>query len=312
MCQLLEHRDTEKAFWEAFCPGSQRTLHADPDSGFSVEWHDFKATTPVNWGGSLQTDTLKVCFNHEGSAQLSQPFGTLAFERTSIAYFRVHKGNDATRLMGQRHRFLTVTLSLSFARAHLAAQRQALSPGLADLVFHDKQPSQTDTPISVTARPMRQVEQELAKALLKPTVETPALPIYYRGKVLELLSVLFFSPEGKGSEFFCFKQKRVASARIQKACAHIAANLEHPPTLEQLGRQIGCSSYYLSRLFSETMGMTISRYIRQLRVEHAAQLLASGRFNVSEAAIEVGYQSLSHFSKAFKEVKGCHPSDFNG
>ena len=312
MCQLLNHRDVEKAFWDAISPGSCRPLHEDPESGFSVEWHDFKATEPIDWGRSLQPDTLKICFNHEGSAQLSQPFGSLAFQRASIAYFRVHRKNEATRLATQRHRFLTVTLSLSFARAHLAAQRASLSPGLSDLIFEDKQPPQSAAPISLTARPMRQAEQELSKALLKPTVESPALPIFYRGKVLELLSVLFFSPEGKDSEFFCFKQKRVASYRIQRACAHIAANLEHPLTLEQLGRQIGCSSYYLSRLFSETMGMTISRYVRQLRVELAAELLASGRFNVSEAAIEVGYQSLSHFSKAFKEVKGCHPSDFNG
>lgn len=312
MCKLLDHRDVVRAFWESIGPRSWRPLYEDPERGFSVEWHDFKATTSIDWGLTLQPDTLKICFNQEGSAQLSQPFGRLAFHRSSIAYFRVHRKNEATRLVAQRHRFLTVTLTLSFARTHLAAQRASLSPGLSDLIFHEEPPSESRTPISLTARPMRQAEQELSKALLNPTVEVPALPIYYHAKVLELLSVLFFSPKGKDSEFFCFKQKRVASDRIQRACAHIAANLEKPLTLEQLGRQIGCSSYYLSRLFSETMGMTISRYVRQLRVEQAAELLASGRFNVSEAAIEVGYQSLSHFSKAFKEVKGCHPSDFNG
>ena len=38
-----------------------------------------------------------------------------------------------------------------------------------------------------------------------------------------------------------------------------------------------------------------------------AELLRSGRFNVSEAAVEVGYSSLSHFSKAFCETIGCCP-----
>ncbi len=311
MCILLNHQDVERALWARIAPGCWRPLHEDLERGFSVEWHDLKASESVNWGQSLQPDTLKICFNFEGSAQLSQSFGRLAIERTSLAYFRVYKNHKATRLAAQRHKFLTVTLSLSFARTHLEDQRAALSPGLADLIFRDEQPPQVHAPVALSARPMRQVEQDLAKALLKPSVESPALPIYYRAKVLEVLSVLFFSLQDQESEFFCFKQKRVASDRVQKACAHIAANLEHPLTLEQLGRQIGCSSYYLSRLFSETMGMTISRYARQLRIEQAAKLLASGRFNVSEAAIEVGYQSLSHFSKAFKEVKGCNPSDFN-
>ena len=312
MCALLNHRDVERAFWVSIGATSWRSLHEDPNGDFSVEWHDFKASPPVAWSRSLLPDTMKICFNFEGSAQLSQPFGRLAIERASIAYFRVDNGNDAIRLANQNHQFLTVTLSLPFARNHLEAQRAALSPGLADLIFSDERSALANTSVSLSARPMRQVEQDLAKALRKPSVVSPALPIYYRGKVLELLSVLFFSPKGQDSEFFCFKQKRVASDRIQKACAHIAANLENPLTLEQLGRQIGCSSYYLSRLFSETMGMTISRYGRLLRVERAAELLASGRFNVSEAAIEVGYQSLSHFSKAFKEVKGCHPSDYQG
>ena len=56
--------------------------------------------------------------------------------------------------------------------------------------------------------------------------------------------------------------------------------------------------------------MTISQYVRKLRIETAAELIVSGQCNVSEAAVEVGYQSLSHFSKAFQQVKGCLPSKY--
>ncbi len=47
------------------------------------------------------------------------------------------------------------------------------------------------------------------------------------------------------------------------------------------------------------MGMTIPQYVREVRIEKAAELLLRGRHNVTEAAMEVGYSSLSHFSKAF-------------
>jgi AraC-like DNA-binding protein len=42
-------------------------------------------------------------------------------------------------------------------------------------------------------------------------------------------------------------------------------------------------------------------------MERAAELLRMGHHNVTEAATEVGYSSLSHFSKAFCETIGCCP-----
>jgi AraC-like DNA-binding protein len=90
----------------------------------------------------------------------------------------------------------------------------------------------------------------------------------------------------------------------------LARGIESPPSLSQLGREVGCSPFYLSRLFSEHTGMTISRYLRNLRLERAAELLRRGRVNVTEAAMAVGYSSLSHFSKAFAEMFGVCPSVF--
>jgi AraC-like DNA-binding protein len=64
----------------------------------------------------------------------------------------------------------------------------------------------------------------------------------------------------------------------------------------------------LSRTFSQELGMTIPQYLRQLRMERAAELLRSGKFNVTEAALEVGYNSMSHFSQAFCQTMGCCPN----
>jgi AraC-like DNA-binding protein len=60
-------------------------------------------------------------------------------------------------------------------------------------------------------------------------------------------------------------------------------------------------------MFSNQTGHTITQQLRQLRMEKAAELLRSGEFNVTEAAMEVGYSSLSHFSAAFHETFGCCP-----
>jgi AraC-like DNA-binding protein len=56
------------------------------------------------------------------------------------------------------------------------------------------------------------------------------------------------------------------------------------------------------------MGITIPQYLRKLRMERAAALLKTGKFNVTEVALEVGYSSLSHFSQAFCQTMGCCPA----
>ncbi|MEO8206451.1 MAG: AraC family transcriptional regulator, partial [Chthoniobacterales bacterium] len=100
---------------------------------------------------------------------------------------------------------------------------------------------------------------------------------------------------------------RVADDRVGKVKARLEADMENPPVLAELGKHIGCSPFYLCRIFSQYTGTTISKYLRHIRMEKAAVLLKSGKHNVTETAMIVGYSSLSHFSKAFSETFGTCP-----
>jgi AraC-like DNA-binding protein len=77
--------------------------------------------------------------------------------------------------------------------------------------------------------------------------------------------------------------------------------------VEPIGRRVGCGHFYLCRIFTQEMGQTITAFLRDLRMEKAAALLREGRLNFTEAALEVGYSSLSHFSATFRETFGCCP-----
>ncbi len=58
-------------------------------------------------------------------------------------------------------------------------------------------------------------------------------------------------------------------------------------------------------MFRQETGVTISSFLRRARMDRAAELLRAGDANVTEAAMTVGYSSLSHFSKVFAETFGC-------
>ena len=89
--------------------------------------------------------------------------------------------------------------------------------------------------------------------------------------------------------------------------ALLRENLAETPTLEQIGRRVGCSPFYLSRIFSRETGRSIFQYLRALRLERAAELLRAQELNVTQVALAVGYASPSHFSTAFHETYGCCP-----
>jgi AraC-like DNA-binding protein len=144
----------------------------------------------------------------------------------------------------------------------------------------------------------------------RPAVSGPARAFWFESQFKALLALLSFNPAPEQGEFFCSRQKRLARVRVARAKSKLEARIDESFDLHRLAAEVGCSASYLSRTFSATTGMTLSQYLRKRRIEKAAEMLVTGRYNVSEVAVEVGYHSLSHFSKAFQQEKGCLPSKY--
>ena len=67
---------------------------------------------------------------------------------------------------------------------------------------------------------------------------------------------------------------------------------------------------YLSNLFSEVEGQTIEHYFIQLKIEKAKELLVYDEITVGEIAFRLGYSSVAHLSRQFKQVTGFTPPHF--
>ena len=290
----------ESSAWAQVKEGWRQLYGSFAHQGVSVENHEFSTKAPVDWGRSFHRDSVEMCLNLRGT-------GTVKDSRTEARYqphtigFYCNADSDlvAQRAGGEAHSFITIELSRPYVQTQVLTMEDALHPALQRWLG-----GKSGSAAAVGA--MSPGQEVTFQALRQPPVPMAAHKLWYQAKTLELLSQVLFQPT-PAPEFFCQRQKRVARERVERTTAILRSHLADPPDIEALGAQVGCSPFYLSRLFSKEMRMTIPQYLRQLRMERAAELLLEGRHNVTEAAMEVGYSSLSHFSKAFCTTIGCCP-----
>ena len=107
------------------------------------------------------------------------------------------------------------------------------------------------------------------------------------------------------------KYSQIDEQFLKKAMDVIEKHISEPEfSLDEFGRETGMSRTQLHRKVRALTDHSPHNFIRFIRLKHAAELLIKGAGNVTEIAYDVGFSSLSHFAKAFKEQFGKTPSDY--
>ncbi len=86
------------------------------------------------------------------------------------------------------------------------------------------------------------------------------------------------------------------------------SNLENPPSLNDLSKQIGLNTTKLKKEFKEVFGLPVFKYLQNERLSISHKLISEKKTTVQEAAWQVGYDSLGSFSNAFSKKFGYRPS----
>ena len=97
---------------------------------------------------------------------------------------------------------------------------------------------------------------------------------------------------------------------IREIHDHLTEHMEQRVTIEELARQYLINPTTLKTVFKEVYGSSLAAHMKEHRMEKAAALLRETDMSVAEIAGQVGYESQSKFTAAFKEQFGQLPKEY--
>ena len=105
--------------------------------------------------------------------------------------------------------------------------------------------------------------------------------------------------------------KSADEALIAKIMKIINENLADPNlNVETLASEVGLSRVHLHRKLKELTNLSTRDFIKNIRMQQAAELLKEKKLTISEVAYATGYSNLSHFSSTFKDTYGVTPKEY--
>lgn len=104
------------------------------------------------------------------------------------------------------------------------------------------------------------------------------------------------------------KHNKSIDLYYEKAKQYIKNNYSYDISVGILAKHIGIDRTYLYRIFKEKADVSPERYILQVRLSKAKELLEYPDYSIYEVALSTGFKEISSFSKAFKKIYGVSPS----
>ena len=105
-------------------------------------------------------------------------------------------------------------------------------------------------------------------------------------------------------------KKNVISRHVVIAIDYIRSHIQENLSVETIAEALSLNASYLSKLFKQEMGITLSRYIREKKLEIACNMLRHLDESSLSIANYLGFSSQSHFIQVFKKEMGITPEEY--
>jgi AraC-like DNA-binding protein len=148
-------------------------------------------------------------------------------------------------------------------------------------------------------------KEELKEAYFGARVITPA----HYSAMVQLLSI-FSQHLSLVSNQIVVHQENSEPPMIARAKEFIQQHQTEPLSLAAVAKAVNASPFYFCKMFKKVTGLNFTDFVARVRTEKAKNLLLNPNLRISEIAFEVGFQSLTHFNRVFKQVMGQSPTDY--
>jgi AraC-like DNA-binding protein len=150
------------------------------------------------------------------------------------------------------------------------------------------------------------LERSMARVLEEATValnhQSAALRLALDMLVLDVMRTLSY-PVGA----------RSSAARhpaVLRAIRLLESRFREPWTLNDIAAHAGISRAHLAELFRQDTGIPLHKFLTKVRVSQAEKLLRNSELPTESIALECGFATSQHFSRAFKLYTGLSPNRF--
>jgi AraC family transcriptional regulator, transcriptional activator of the genes for pyochelin and ferripyochelin receptors len=289
----------------------KQTVHLRP--GLDLHIAGFKPRETMKMDFETHDPCLRFTFFLEGNGYVERRFSKVStlskkvrpLERCSSVSFYPESAGTICFPAGYRQSHLTIQISPSLLNTlmggrfrRIPCDLEAISDGCNTIDFFHSGPL---SPVMETAM-WQLVNCPYSGSLGKIYQETRAIELIAH-KLAQIESCAVDRPASN-------KLRLDDVERVHQAKDILIRDLENPPRLFDLVRAVGTTHTQLNRGFRRIYGTSVFGYLRRLRLEKARHLLEKGSVNVTEAALAVGYNSLSSFSRAFSGYFGLKPVSY--
>ncbi|MCM1055633.1 MAG: AraC family transcriptional regulator [Bacteroides sp.] len=138
--------------------------------------------------------------------------------------------------------------------------------------------------------------------------ETPDYEIVVRSKLSDFFRILIHMPE---NNIIIYPENNfVQENRVQVILDHIHSHYSESLTLDELSKAASVSKSEVLRCFKNIIGQSPIKYLKNYRLQTAAHMIKNTDYSIGTICELCGFDDSSYFSKSFKEIYHCTPSEY--
>ena len=273
------------------------------DEGLILLKHTNESEHEENFNYNIGNDYIQFHFCLKGFSNFLFNEGSYVFNvenENSILLYNPHKELPINLVLNSESQVLSILISIKKFHSLFSSEADQISflnnENAGNKLYKEKK---IGPMIAIVLNQMYQQSMDL-------TMHT----LYLRGKVFELMSLYFSKDKEMDIEQCPFLADDNNIKKIKLAKEIIISRMMEPPTLVELAKEVDISLKKLKQGFKQVYGSSVFSFLLDYKMQVSKRLLSSGKYNVNEVALKIGYSTATHFINAFKKKFGTTPKKY--